>query len=167
MIIILYLAIIAAIPVISQLIRLSVEANLKGGGSASAVPGILKLTYSENRGVAFGMFQDGTVFFAVTTSIVIVVLAILLIKNYKISKLFSVAAALIIGGGLGNLIERVFLGYVVDYLQLSFFPPICNFADYCITAGAVCLIVYLLFFSDLLKSAKEKERDAQKAKKHD
>lgn len=167
MIMILYLAIIVAIPALAELIRHLVEVNLMGQSSVTAVPGILKLTYSENRGVAFGMFQDGTVFFAVTTSIVIVVLSILLIKNYKKSKLFSVAAALIIGGGVGNLIERVFFGYVVDYLQLSFFPPICNFADYCITAGTVCLIVYLLFFSDLLKSAKEKESDAAKAKKHD
>ena len=167
MIMILYLAIIVAIPALAELIRHLVEVNLMGESSVTAVPGILKLTYSENRGVAFGMFQDGTVFFAVTTSIVIVVLSILLIKNYKKSRLFSVAAALIIGGGVGNLIERVFFGYVVDYLQLSFFPPICNFADYCITAGTVCLIVYLLFFSDLLKSAKEKESDAAKAKKHD
>ena len=66
------------------------------------------------------------------------------------------AAALIIGGGLGNLFERIFLGYVVDYLSLSFFSPVCNFADYCITAGTVCLIVYLLFFSDFLKSDKAK-----------
>ena len=72
------------------------------------------------------------------------------------------AASLIIGGGLGNLIERVFMGYVTDYLSLSFFPPICNFADYCITAGTVCLIVWLLFFSDFMKSDKKKiESDEQ------
>ena len=65
---------------------------------------------------------------------------------------------MIIGGGLGNLFERIFLGYVVDYLSLSFFPPICNFADYCITAGTVCLIVYLLFFSDFMKNDKKKEK---------
>ena len=165
MIIILYLAVIAVIPVIAELIRGLVERNLMGGGSVSAVPGILDLTYSENRGVAFGMFQNGTVFFAIATSIVIIVFSFLLIKNYKKSKLFSTAAALIIGGGVANLIERVFLGYVVDYLQLSFFPPVCNFADYCITAGTVCLIVYLLFFSDFLKSSKEKNKAAEK--KHD
>ena len=166
MIIILYLAVIAVISVAAELIRGLVEQNLMGGGSVTAIPGILDLTYSENRGVAFGLFQDGTVFFAITTSIVIVIFSFLLIKNYKKSKLFSAAAALIIGGGIANLIERVFLGYVVDYLKLSFFSPVCNFADYCITAGTVCLIVYLLFFSDLLKSAKEKEKSA-KGQKHD
>ena len=79
---------------------------------------------------------------------------------------FGYIAALIIGGGVANLIERIFLAHVVDYLKLSFFPPVCNFADYCITAGTICLIVYLLFFSDLLKSKKEKEK-AAKAEKHD
>lgn len=165
MLILVYLAIIAVIPIVAELIRPAVESNLMGGETVSAIPGILKLTYSENRGVAFGMFQDGTVFFAIATGVVIILFSFLLIKNYKKSKLFSTAAALIIGGGVANLIERVFLGYVVDYLQLSFFPPVCNFADYCITAGTVCLIVYLLFFSDFLKSSKEKDKAAEK--KHD
>ena len=70
------------------------------------------------------------------------------LKNYKNSKLFSVSAALIIGGGLGNLIDRIFVGYVVDYLALTFFPPVCNFADYAITAGTVLLIIYLIFYAD-------------------
>ncbi|MBQ9514560.1 MAG: signal peptidase II [Ruminococcus sp.] len=153
----LYIAIIVVIPVLAEVIRYFVVANLKPDGVVNAVPSILRFVYSENRGVAFGMFQDGTVFFAITTSIVIIVAAIFLIKNYKKSVLFSVAASLIIGGGLGNLYERIVHGYVVDYLSLSFFPPICNFADYCITAGTVCLIVYLIFFSDWLKNDKKKQ----------
>lgn len=146
-----YIAVMLILPVAAQAIRYGVESAVRPVGTVAVIPGLFNLTYSENRGVAFGLFQDGTVFFAVTTSIVIIVFAILLIKNYKNSKLFSLAAVFIIGGGLGNLFERVFLGYVVDYLSLSFFPPICNFADYCITAGTVMLIVYLLFFSDALK----------------
>lgn len=153
-----YIAVMILVPVLAELIRPLIIDHIKPVGSVDVIPGLFKLTYSENRGVAFGLFQDGTVFFAVTTSIVIVVFAILLFKNYKKSKLFAVASALIIGGGLGNLIERVFFGYVTDYLSLSFFSPICNFADYCITAGTVCLIVYLLFFSDMLKSDKAKSR---------
>ena len=160
---IVYIAIIVIVPILSQCIRPAIEANVKPQGFISVIPGLFSLTYSENRGVAFGLFQDGTLFFAITTSIVIIVFAILLFKNYKKSKLFSVAAALIIGGGLGNLFERIFLGYVVDYLSLSFFPPICNFADYCITAGTICLIVYLLFFSDFLKDSKKKKTQDEQA----
>ena len=155
----LYLGVIVLIPVIAEVIRAVIEKTVMHSGSVTAVPYILDLTYSENRGVAFGLFQDGTLFFSITTSIVIIVFAVLLYKNYKKSKLFSIAASLIIGGGIANLIERVFYGYVVDYLSLSFFSPICNFADYCITAGTVCLIVYLLFFSDALKDEKKVKND--------
>ena len=157
---ILYIAVILLLPVLAQIIRGLVIGGVKPSGSIAVIPGVFSLTYSENRGVAFGLFQDGTVFFAVTTGIVILVAAIFLVKNYKKSRLFSAAASLIIGGGLGNLFERVYYGYVTDYLSLSFFPPICNFADYCITAGTVCLIVYLLFFSDYLKSEKKPGKDA-------
>ena len=92
-------------------------------------------------------------------ALVVVVAALIGVYMYFFvkQKLGRVALALIIGGGLGNLFERVVLGYVVDYLSLSFFPPICNFADYCITAGTICLIVYLLFFSDFLKDDKKKK----------
>lgn len=159
----LYIAIIVIIPVLAEIIRYFIVENLKPDGVIHAVPSLLDLVYSENRGVAFGMFQNGTVFFAITTSIVIVVAAIFLIKNYKKNKLFSIALSLIIGGGLGNLYERIVHGYVVDYLRLSFFPPICNFADYCITAGTVCLIVYLIFFSDYLKSDRKKVEKSDKA----
>ena len=155
----LYLGVIVLIPVIAEVIRAVIENTVMHSGSVTAVPYILDFTYSENRGVAFGLFQDGTLFFSITTSIVIIVFTVLLYKNYKKSKLFSIAASLIIGGGIANLIERVFYGYVVDYLSLSFFSPICNFADYCITAGTVCLIVYLLFFSDVLKDEKKVKND--------
>lgn len=157
----LYIAIIILIPVLAEIIRALIIGSVMPAGTVSVIPGLLNLTYSENRGVAFGLFQNGTVFFAITTGIVIIVAGIFLVKNYKKSKLFSIALSLIIGGGLGNLFERVYYGYVTDYLSLSFFPPICNFADYCITAGTVCLVVYLLFFSDFLKNDKKKSENGE------
>ena len=64
------------------------------------------------------------------------------------SKLFITSAILIIGGGIGNLVDRIFLGYVVDFIKISFFPPAFNFADCCVTIGAVLMVIYLLFFTD-------------------
>ena len=144
-----YLAISALVVIIDQVIKYFVSVNLKPIGSTVAIPHLLDLVYVENRGVAFGMFKDMRWIFVALTSIVIVVFLVFLIKNGNKSKLFSVASALIIGGGIGNLIDRIFLGYVIDYLQLSFFSPVCNFADYCISIGTVLLIIYLLFFSDI------------------
>lgn len=144
----LYIGIAILVAVIDQVIKCFVVAYLKPVSSVCAIPNILNLSYVENRGVAFGMFSNMRIVFIIVTSIVIILFAYLLTKNYKNSKLFSVSAALIIGGGLGNLIDRIFVGYVVDYLALTFFPPVCNFADYAITAGTVLLIIYLIFFAD-------------------
>lgn len=144
-----YIAIVALVVIIDQVIKYFVSINLKPIGSVEAIPHILDLVYVENRGVAFGMFSDLRWLFVVLTSVVIAIFLFLLIKNSKKSKLFCVSSALIIGGGIGNLIDRLFLGYVVDYLQLSFFSPVCNFADYCITFGTVMLVIYLLFYSDV------------------
>lgn len=153
-----YLLIAALVVVIDQVIKYFVCLHLKPIGFTTAIPHLLDLVYVENRGVAFGMFKDMRWIFVALTSVVIVVFTVLLIKNYSKSKLFSTSAALIIGGGIGNLIDRIFLGYVVDYLQLSFFSPVCNFADYCITIGTVLLVVYLLFFSDISDDKKTKKK---------
>ena len=153
-----YLLIAALVVVIDQVIKYFVCLHLKPIGFTTAIPHLLDLVYVENRGVAFGMFKDMRWIFVALTSVVIVVFTVLLIKNSSKSKLFSVSAALIIGGGIGNLIDRIFLGYVVDYLQLSFFSPVCNFADYCITIGTVLLVVYLLFFSDISDDKNTKKK---------
>ena len=68
--------------------------------------------------------------------------------------------ALMIGGAVGNMIDRIIRGFVIDFLKLSFFPPVCNFADYCLTVGAVLLLVYILFFSSIAE--KNDERLKQK-----
>ena len=154
---ILYLAIAILVAVADQIIKYFVLEYLVPVSRVTAIPHLLDLVYVENRGVAFGMFQDLRWFFVVLTSIVIVVFIILLIKDKGKSRLFSIASALIIGGGIGNLIDRVYLGFVVDYLQLSFFSPVCNFADYCISIGTVLLVVYLLFYYDKGDKVKVKE----------
>jgi len=120
---ILYIVLIALIPVLAEALRYIVHSLTQGGG-VTLIPWVLDLTRSENRGVAFGLFQNSTVFFAITTSIMIIAFVILLIRNYKKSKLFSFSCVLIIGGGIANLFERIVYGYVFDYLKLSFFPPV-------------------------------------------
>ena len=145
--------IVALVVIIDQVIKHFVLLGLPDAGTVTVVPGILNLVYVENRGVAFGMFSDMRWFFIIFTSIVIVLMTVVLIRSKGRSKVLSIGCALIIGGGIGNLIDRVFLTYVVDYLSLTFFPPVCNFADYCITAGTVLIIIYLLFIYKPKKKA--------------
>lgn len=132
---------------IDQIIKLIVTANLKSGGEISILNGLVEFFYCENKGMAFGMLENGRLFFIVFTLAIIIALVIYTIKTKPKSKFLLASISLIIGGGLGNLIDRILYGYVIDYIQLSFFSPVCNFADYCITAGTVMLVVYVLFFT--------------------
>lgn len=130
-----------------QVIKYFISVNLKPIGSVTLINNILDFTYVENRGVAFGMFSGMRWIFIVLTALLIFAIIIYMFIKKPKSKLFYVCVALIVGGGIGNLIDRIFYGYVIDYISLSFFEPVCNFADYCITIGTVLLVIYVLFFS--------------------
>lgn len=145
----------AVIVAADQIIKYFVVNNLKPLGSVSVIDNLFKLTYVENRGVAFGMFNDMRWFFVVLTSVLIAAIIIFMFIKRPGGKLFYIAAGLIIGGGIGNLIDRILYGYVIDYLSLSFFSPVCNFADYAITIGVVLLAVYVIFFTGYLNSNKK------------
>lgn len=140
---------------LDQVIKYFISINLKPIGSVTVIDNILNFTYVENRGVAFGMFSGMRWIFIALTTILICAIVIYMFKKKPQSKLFYVCVALIVGGGIGNLIDRIFYGYVIDYISLSFFKPVCNFADYCITIGTVLLVVYLLFISKEFKEQKK------------
>lgn len=142
-----------------QVIKYFVYENLRPVGSVSVIDNLFSIVYSENRGAAFGIFQNATLFFSVITILLIGVFLFLLITKKFSGKLFMISVILIIGGGIGNLIDRLFRGFVIDYLSLSFFPPICNFADYCITIGAVLFILCILLTPEKNKTKKSEEKD--------
>ncbi|MDD6488308.1 MAG: signal peptidase II [Clostridia bacterium] len=149
----------AVIVIIDQVIKYFVLEFLVPVGSVTVIDNLLSLVYVENRGAAFGIFQNQVWIFAVITLLMIAVFVYILISGKIKGKLFTTAAILIIGGGIGNLIDRIFRGFVVDYLSLSFFPPVCNFADYCITIGAVLFIISIFITSDK-KSEKTLKSDS-------
>lgn len=144
---------------VDQIIKYFVTVYLQPLGSVTVIDNFFNLTYVENNGVAFGMFSDMRWVFVALTSVLLFVIMFIMFKKRPKGKMFYIAAGLIIGGGIGNLIDRIFYGYVIDYLSLSFFPPVCNFADYCITIGTVLLIIYLLFFSNVFDSSKKVKRN--------
>ena len=148
----------ALIVLIDYVLKLLVINNLKNISAITIIPGLFSLTYVENKGAAFGILSNARWIFILFTIAVIIFLIIFMFRKRPESKLLNVALILIIGGGAGNLIDRIFYGYVVDYLSISFFPPVCNFADYCVTVGAFILVIYLLFFSDYKRKDKELKR---------
>lgn len=145
----------AVLVVIDQVIKYFVSAYLQPIGSVNVIDNLFSLTYVENKGVAFGMFSGMHWLFIALTSVLLAIIIFYMFKKRPKGSFFYICAALIIGGGVGNLIDRIFYGYVIDYISLSFFPPVCNFADYCITTGTILLVIYLLFLSDILDSSKK------------
>ena len=154
---------IAVLTVIDQFIKWIVEKNLMPIGRQDFIPGFIEWKYVENTGAAFGSLSDNTVLLSVFTLIVIFVCFIGLLTAKTKDKLFYICGALIVSGGLGNLIDRVFRGeemlngYVIDYINLLFMDfAVFNFADCLICVGCVLMIIYVLL-EDIMK--KKKNRD--------
>lgn len=141
-----------------QLLKLLVTNTVMINGPVSFLNGLVSFQYVENRGVAFGLMQNMQWLFIILTSVVMLAIIVYLLVKKPKSKLMLVSFALILGGGIGNLIDRIFLGYVIDYIKLSFFPPVCNFADYAITIGTALLVIYVLFVSDVFNDKKKTDK---------
>ncbi len=144
---------------IDQFLKYVASMYIKPVQSITVIPNFLEVTYLENKGAAFGMFPNHRWFF-ILFAIVMIIVFIYWIAYKKVKdKLFIISSTLIISGGIGNIIDRLLFGYVVDYIRFSFFLPVCNFADYCITVGTIILIIYFLFFcNDTNVVLNEKER---------
>ncbi len=111
---------------------------------------LLNFTYLENRGAAFGILQDSRLFFIILTIIIVGYLLYYFIKNYKTNKrLLNISLAFIITGALGNFYDRLFNGYVVDFIDFAFFEfPVFNIADIFVTVGSILMIIYFLVFEE-------------------
>lgn len=120
----------------------------------------LKFNSTHNYGAAYGIFSGQGIGLVIVTSIVLVV--ILIYNYFKKNKtiLYSISAGLIIGGAIGNLIDRIFLGYVRDFIKFSIFEFTCNIADICLTFGVILFVIYLIFFDEML-FRKNKAKNAQ------
>lgn len=160
---IMVLLLASAVVLSDQLLKIAVVEFLKPIGSVTVIPGLLDLVYVENTGAAFGLFANQRWVFITLTIIFVIVLITLLFRLNITNKVYFTAMFLIIGGAVGNLIDRIFSGFVVDYLQLSFFPPVCNLADYCVVIGVVLMLIYVLFFTDFFEGKKRRKATEKKA----
>ena len=137
--------IIGALVIIDQLTKYMVVQFLMPVGSVSVIGDFFKLTYLENRGAAFGVFQNQRWIFIVFTFVILAVMLWIGIRYEIKSKMLFTSLVLVTAGGIGNLIDRILLGYVIDFFSFSIFPPIFNFADCCITIGAIMLLISVMF----------------------
>lgn len=141
-------AILAALLVIlDQLTKLAVRTGIPLGGSKPFIPGILDLTYVQNTGAAFSLLNSHTWLLTLISAVVVLVMCWLIVKGFFRNPLGRWAAALVLAGGMGNLIDRVLLGYVTDMFQTVFMDfAVFNVADCCITIGVPLLFLYVWFY---------------------
>ena len=118
------------------------------GGQAPLLDGVMDLQYVRNTGAAYGLLQGRTLFFIIINTIVLIALLILLYRMHKRKiALLNAALLLIFAGGVGNLIDRVARGYVVDLFHFLFVEfPVFNLADVMICIGTALLLLFILFF---------------------
>jgi len=122
---------------------------LKNGSSIKIIKDFLRFSYVENRGAAFGILQNQIWFFVIITFIMLVFLGYMFFKNKNITNLSKLSLVLIAGGAIGNFIDRVMRGFVVDFIDVRFGNlydfPVFNIADSFVVCGTVLLIILMLF----------------------
>ena len=137
---------IAVLVALDQLIKLLVIEYLEPVGSLPLIDGFLCLKYAENTGAAFGSFSEHTNALSIFTFVVILFGVVALLSKKLKFGVEYVCITLIIAGGIGNLIDRVCRGFVVDYIEPLFIDfAIFNFADILVTCSAVVLVVWTLY----------------------
>ena len=140
-----YFLIITAAVALDQLIKYAVVNSMALYQTIPVLEDIFHITYIHNTGAAFSMMEGMRVFLILLPLIMIACAVIyMFIKRKTGHPLMMTSVALIAGGGIGNLIDRALLGYVVDYLDFRVFP-IFNLADICVCTGCGLLILYVLF----------------------
>jgi signal peptidase II len=151
---IILLSIIGGSILVDQIVKIIISSTMDVGETIPVIKDIFHFTYIRNEGAAFGMLSEHRWVFMIISSVAIVAMCIYLFKFCKERMLTRIGIALVIGGGIGNMIDRIFLGYVVDMIDCRFIDfYVFNVADSCVCVGAG--IVFLGVLLDTIKEIKE------------
>lgn len=133
--------------VFDQLTKFLVVKYIDGGVGITLIPKVLDLVYVKNDGAAFNILSGRIGLLSIISlAFVVGVIWFMVVKKPQ-NKIFRAAVMLLFAGAVGNVIDRIFRGFVVDFIKTTFISfPVFNIADIAITCGAGLLIIYLLFF---------------------
>ena len=156
---VLYVFLVILLVTVDQFIKKIVDTEMEFNSIKPVIPGFFSLHYVRNTGSAFSLFadKDWGIYFLSGMSLVlgILIFVLMLIAASRSMKLISFAFCLLASGALGNLVDRVWLKYVIDYLRFDFGTytfPIFNFADICAVVGTILLICIIIFGSKYFES---------------
>ncbi len=137
---------IASMVLVDQVVKYWAVTVLAPIGTIPLVPGVLQLTYVENRGAAFSILQNQIWLFIVLTVIILSAIAYVLRKNLIQTTFGRFGLIVIAAGALGNVLDRIFRHFVVDMIEVTFISfPVFNIADIYVTVGVVLFMLYCLF----------------------
>ena len=146
--------VIGIIAALDQYIKNVIVKNFGVGEGFSVINGIISVTYRQNTGIAFSLFNTSHNLVLIALSCVIIVLLTLFLRPYFKYRWTFLFGSFIVGGALGNLIDRTFRydatlskNFVVDYIEFNFFPTF-NLADIFITTGVVLLAAYIIYIEN-------------------
>jgi signal peptidase II len=141
-----FIALLAA--AIDQMTKSITVHYLRFGETVDVIPGILSFTRVKNTGIAFSMLSNSGWVLMVIIAILIVAITVLILRG-KFTGFERFCLALVLGGAIGNLLDRIFYGYVLDMIELRFVKfAVFNFADCCVTVGCILFAVAYLFFHE-------------------
>jgi signal peptidase II len=140
--------------IVERVVKFYITENLRIGESIPVIGRFLMITRTENVGAGFGVLQGQNVLF-IAAACVVLVLILYFYNQIIYERLLVFAFAFITGGTVGNMMDRLFFGHVIDYVDLAFWPTF-NLSDVALTIGAVLLLIYLYLWQQ--KPEKEKAR---------
>ncbi|CBH21991.1 MAG: signal peptidase II [Acetoanaerobium sp.] len=147
-----YFTLISILIIIDQAIKWISRTKLTKFESYPVIDGFFHFTYVENRGAAFGMLQNKTWFFVLITLVVVGYMIYFTKKNKNIDKKLTFVLSIITAGAIGNLIDRIWLGFVVDMFDFrGIWQFVFNFADICVVVGGILLIFLIIKDKEILE----------------
>ena len=156
----LYAAALLVMIVGDQALKGWTVSHLELGESTPFIPAIMQLTRVHNYGAAWSSLSGKTVLLIAVTAVMMIAVAVLLLRRVVRHSLGVAACLLILGGGIGNIIDRIRLGYVVDMFDLLLFSyPVFNLADCFVVVGAILGAVYYLWIYEKF-DARKKSNDS-------
>lgn len=145
--------------IIDQVIKLLISNNITLNTDITIIDKFFYITNVHNNGAAFSSFSGNTIFLIIMSIIALIVIYFCFIKDKDLSKIEVILISMLIGGIIGNFIDRIIFKYVIDYLEFIIFGyyfPIFNFADICIVLSIIGIIIFSVK-EDICKNSKLKK----------
>lgn len=141
---VIFTLILILVTVVDQFFKYYIRALLNPSDVLDTFLPFLKITYVKNAGAAFGSMAGMRTYLIIFSVLVIASVVYYIFKKNIKNKYILISAALALGGAVSNLYDRIFYGFITDYIKLTFFPPVCNLADYCICIGTAFILIFVI-----------------------